>query len=486
MRRRYHPGTMRPRAGRLPDVTEPARRPLIAESGVLSAFLRGASLADFPLDDGLRRSRRKPAIVFILGCVLVIAAMWLLTRLTRDVQFDPPRLSNSVWSARVGAEPRLYFVTEEQRGERGYFDIELLHSYMASYSVFELHALNARTGAAVAKVKLARIDTGTPDARKYQVNVTTISEEPRILGPHDAMLWLWNGGLEGRRLDSLEAVWTAARLKEVNAEFGALLPDEPKYFKVLAVMGGLLFRGRDSRFFQIDAADGAIRPVDEARLAAASREYVKTADSAFTSPRSEGDSLRSTAPSALMWDTLTEGSTWYALLTTEQRATLTSRPGYGWHPSGEVARSLFRGQFELEYRQALGENHILLDLDSVTAVGDERFIMGGFLRRPNGDNVWPVEAGKSYLVLHRQALGEQSPWLLTRLDLDGTERWTTSIGLPDIQQISEGGGTVVIVGLPDSSQATARKPDVLVFIDELTGERRMLNVVTGELTSGGA
>ena len=46
---------------------------------------------------------------------------------------------------------------------------------------------------------------------------------------------------------------------------------------------------------------------------------------------------------------------------------------------------------------------------------------------------------KSFIVLHRKAIGEKSPWMLTRLGVDGVRHWTTEIALTELDHVSDGG-----------------------------------------------
>ena len=444
----------------------------------------------------------------LLGTVTLFGAILGLAFWTRDVQDDPPRLLGSIWTAREGDTTRLYFVMEEKRARRGYFDTRGKYSYSMPYSIFTLHARDARDGAAPAATVVARTDGGSVDRAKQEVSLHLIAE-PEILGPQGEILWLWNNGLEARRLGTLEPVWTAARLKELNPGLSASLPADRKYYKVLGKLNALTYKGTDARYFQIDPASGIIQPIDNAVLAGLSPEQFKTADNAFQWLHPESESLWSTSVGGLLWNSLTDddAGVWYGLLSPDEHVPAHwTHPRYGFGVSGEVSRSLYRANFTIEKSIIYPEGQVAPDPSSASQVSDERFLMGGFLRRPNRDHVWMVDdaiiqpetnqktdapraaavpkRAKSCLILHRKALGDENPWHVTRLGFDGAVHWTRSTGLADLQHLCDGQASVVFTGFVDRSQPTGKRPDMMVFIDLATGQSRTVNLTTGESGDG--
>lgn len=436
----------------------------------------------------------KGAILAVVVIVAVLVGGWMLGRLTRDVQTAAPRMLGGLWTAPAGGTARVYYAMEEERAEQGYFDSDMLHSYRLPYSIFTLHARNARDGGSPTVTTLGRRDQGV--AKDYKVTIHLV-EPPEILGPQGNLLWIWMDSLTARDLGTLAPVWTAEKIKALNPELGKLMPKEHKYYKVLGGLNALVFKGADARFFQIDPGTGAIQPVDEARLAAMSKEYTKTADSAFSSLDPESNSLWSTSESGLMWDSLIDEAAgkWYGLLTANERAPeYWKNPRYGFGPSGEVSRALFQANCTIEPSKTTVEPNVRLDPASVSPLGTERFLMGGFLRRPNVDSVWFVgdsggnagsqpADGRSCVVLHRKMLGADSPWQLTRVGLDGKVHWTRSTGLADLEHLSDGSGAIVFSGFADHSQPTNSRPDLLVFVDEKTGKVQRLNLVSDEMAA---
>src|SRR5687767_13843057 len=100
----------------------------------------------------------------------------------RETQRVAPHLIGNVWTARVGDDPRVYFVTKEDRAVTRSFDLEGSYTSEHTFSVYELHSREARTGQPAASVEIARIDTTTPDFARYRAFVT-LPDGPGILGP---------------------------------------------------------------------------------------------------------------------------------------------------------------------------------------------------------------------------------------------------------------------------------------------------------------
>lgn len=71
-------------------------------------------------------------------------------------------------------------------------------------------------------------------------------------------------------------------------------------------------------------------------------------------------------------------------------------------------------------------------------------------------------------------------WHLTRLGRDGTVHWTTSSELADLQQVADGQGIVICSGFADHSEPTGKRPDLMVFVDEVTGESHTMKLGEGE------
>lgn len=454
---------------------------------------------------GISRNRTGWTIA-ALG-LLVFAGVFVFVRLTRDVQLAPPHVIGSVWSAESGGRSRVFFVTREDRAQTRAFDPEGQYTYQHTYSIYMLHAREAQSGAATAQMEIARLDTTKPDFARYR-SYTTMPRGPGVLGFVGELIWLWNGGLEARNVVTLEPVWTPAKVLEVNQAEAAVLPDDPKYARVLAPLDALVVKGRDARYYRVDPASGKLEPADEARLAALSREHTKTADTAFANLDAGGRALpAATGAGAICRKAWIDDGLWCALLTAEERTQLSSRQGsledwdyHNWFYSmGETARTAYRGRYSVVPEPHFGRNAIELDVSTVEPVNGARLLMAGFLRRPSTNDAWTCSdvdtaasvattgaasgAGKAELVLHRKALGEKQPWQLMRLGRNGSARWDCSTGLSELGQLCEGDGAVILTGLAasDADQPKGERPERMLFVNERTGEMAMLNVASGAL-----
>ncbi|MBC7771508.1 MAG: hypothetical protein H7210_03320 [Pyrinomonadaceae bacterium] len=460
----------------------------------------GAKRGGFAPD--ARASRWKFFVLLGIPVLLVVGGYFLLAR-TRDMQRSPPRLIGSVWTTSVDGDTRVYFVTREDRAETRAYDSEAAYTYEHSYSIYTLHAHAGVDGSASAAVQIARIETTSPDFKKYQA-YQTLPDGPGILGPQADVLWLWNNGPEARDLRTLEPVWSAQALATHNPQLAPALPHDPKYAKVIGPMEAMVVKATDARYFRIDRATGELQPVDEAAFAAMSQAYTKTADSAFDSLGPSGKSLRSVSVSGLIMNAVLDDGSWYALLTPNERTGLRARLGSieDWNlrlgSIAETGSSLFVGGYKLEREHNIPRTTIQLDLASVAPVGNERFLMAGFLRRPGTLGAWtvtpspaatatlgsspPATAVKSYIVLHRAAIGDANPWMLTRIGSDGTRHWTRNTGLTELNHVCDGGTSVIMTGFTADSRPKGHWPERMIFVDESVGTLRTLHLASGELS----
>jgi hypothetical protein len=395
--------------------------------------------------------------ICVVGVGLVAAGIWFALK-ADDHQVREPRLSSAVWTAQSDGQPRLYFVMEEERSQQRYRG--RVYPYDVTYSVFTLRSRDARTGAVTGETELARIDNA--------------GDGPAVIGPQGNVLWVWNDSLVAISLSTLKPVWSAAKLKQLNPELGPFLPGDRKYYKVLGKFSALAYKGADARYFQVDDATGKISVLDATALA--SHDHFRRADQAFSEMHTPGEPMRNLSFMGVLWNSFTEDDKWYALLTAEERAKLYKSPGRGHNPSGEDARQLYRGTFTWEDRPLMGTKDVLLDLETVAPVNGERYLMGGFLIRRSTNMLWRPESSKDVLVLHKTLLGENTPYHLTRLKLDGTAAWNCSIGLADLKYICDAGDTLVFTGFADMSEPTNDRPERLVMIDEKTGGARTVNL----------
>ncbi len=410
------------------------------------------------------RNARGPNWALILF-VLALLIAGGIAMLPDGGRVSPPRLIGSVFTASrdPSIAPRIYYVTQEERWERRFPGRGAGEDwYSVNFALYALHSRSAADGGGAASIELARIDDSSP------------SGSPEILGLQGDVLWMWNRGLEGRDLESLEKRWTLPVLSRSNPEFANVLPVDAKYFKVLAPVDRLVMKAKDTRYLSVDSATGDIREIDETRLGSLSGS--KRASDAFDQLQPGAKSLSCTSISGWLSKSLTRDDRWFALLSSDERKALTKEPGVDGHPYGEVARSLYSAKFVWNNHPLLDRDEVLLDPAAVAAVSGDRFVMAGFLRRPNSRALWTPDSGESYFVIHKNELGANSPWIVTRLGLDGRVRWSRSTGLCDPGLLSDGKGTLVFTGYATRTEPLSSRPDLCVFIDEATGSSHTVDL----------
>lgn len=452
-------------------------------------------------------SPRKLGVWIIgLSAVAAVVAFAVFCMQTRDVQRVPPHVVGSLWSVRVGDATRICYITREDRAQVRSLDVEGMHTYQHTYSIYLLHARDPRSGAAIASTEIARIDTTKPDIKRNIVRAT-LSEDPVILGMVDELIWFWNRGLESRSAATLATVCKPANIVAANPSLAAVLPDEQKYAKVSTAFRALVIKSQDARYFKVDAASAKLELVDETQLAAVSTEYTKTAETGFANLAAAGRSLTaSTGPAVWCRKALVDDGDWLALLTADERSKLSPRLGsvedweyHNWaFTFGESPQAVFRGRYKVTHEPNFARNAMDLEPAGIEPLNGDRLLMAGFLRRPGANHAWtiaeegaaassPADRGarqpKAQLVLHRKALGQKQPWFLMKLGRDGKVHWDRSTGLNELDELCDGDGVIVLTGksASDAEEPRGARPERMLFIRESTGDRATLDITKNEL-----
>lgn len=382
----------------------------------------------------------------------------LLLALACDTPTYPPWINGALWTVETGGGKRLCYVTEEERrktvGSRR-------SSGIVSYTRYQLVARDLATGQPLRRVRLR-------DERNARSG-----RGPELIGPAPGGLWLWNDGLEVRDPATLEVRFTAEKLRALNPTLANRLPGERDFFKVSAPHQALLFKGTDAAFYQIDAASGRIGPADAERLRAVTPSG--SVENGFTYLPPPGRYLGYNLIDGYQVKSFaTPTNQWYALLTDEERARLSRWPGSSNGVYGEVARRLYRAPFALDDRREAE-----IDPAQAQLLGTGRFVQGGFLKR-TPQAVWDVPDPSSSLVLCKNALGQDQPWVLVRLARDGRELWRQSTGIAELVQVADGGGSVVVHGYADRREPLRLRSARLVWVNTATGARTEVEVRAGE------
>ena len=395
-----------------------------------------------------------------IGVALLIGGPIVLSLARRDFQETPPRLAGRLLRARLADTTLVVYMTEEERS-KSVLGRSREWRY-DPYTRYELAVRRIPDGALVRSVTLA------------DVKRATNTEAPTIIGVVGDVVWLWRDSLEARALTDLSVRASARTLAGTGPESASdVLPREPKSYAILADPLSLVARGRDARFYQIDAA-GSVRQVDPST-------FPPTTSSTRVEDRFDylvppGQSRPFTSPSNILQRSfLTSDGKWYALLSESERAGVSKWPSGEEHPYGEVARSPFRTTYVLDDRRKPE-----IDIAGLRALGTERLIQAGFLVR-YAWSVWDVADPSSSLVLAKDALGSNEPWIIVRLARDGSVVWRTSTEMTEPTELVDLGGYIAFVGPEQQNDVTDRRRQRLVWISERTGARGEVSFATGEV-----
>ncbi|HUQ82910.1 MAG TPA: hypothetical protein VM076_17290 [Gemmatimonadaceae bacterium] len=398
---------------------------------------------------------RAARAVEIAAISLVVA-----TGCSRDKQVAPPRLSGQVWHTDFHGEPLAVYLTREERGTSVPLSDEV-SSRTDPYSRFYLVVRRIPSGAVLHSIEVG------------DVPLEADAKIPDIIGFVGDVMWLWRGEPEARRLSDLSIIASPRTLagREAGSESDQLPTDRAAY-TIAPNPVALIARGRDARFYVVDAVTSSVKPFDPATLPPS---YVRVEDR-FGYLQPPGRARTFTHPFNVMQQSfLTSDKSYYALLSESERASVSRWPSGEDHPSGEVARSLFRGPYRTDDRQRPE-----VDLARLAQVGSERLIQAGFVVRRQF-SIWDVPDPSSSLVLAKPQLGADTPWDVVRLARDGSVLWRTSTGMAGPTALVDFGSHIGFVGpVPGPSQPVHQLVQ-LVWIDQRTGAKQALAIGSGEL-----
>ena len=395
-------------------------------------------------------SRNRTFIVILLAA---LAVTWLARR-TRDTLQEPPQRVSRVWLAGGQESPALVQLIEERRRKVYHPHQRLLFSKTILYNRYILEARQLADGRVLGRQAIGDVEQNSGRA------------SPEIVGVTGHQVWVWDGQLSARSLPDLAVTFPASSWAEPATALKDLLPAQADGFRVLPDGDHLVFRGRDARFYRIDAATGGtevIRPELFPETTLSTR-----AEDRFVHFRSPHMSRITTSPAQLLQKSFRQSDGyWYALLSESELSTLSKWASANDRPYGEVARRFYRMPYEWDGQYAAP------DKTRVETLGDVRLIQAGFLERDFGVP-WAVPDPDSTLVVAKPQLGAEVPWELVRLAHDGRIVWRTSTQLAEIHEFLPSAHAVVVTGrrLPSSvGGSTDDRRDTIVTIDAVTGAR---------------
>jgi hypothetical protein len=393
------------------------------------------------------------------GAVILFAALVVAAALVpSDTRDRSPEVSGVLWSASDHGTRLMLYVTQEERSRSG---TELDRLVTHHYTRYELVARRVGDGGIAVRQPLGDVE-GARDVHT-----------PAIVGVTGDIVWLWRDSLEGRRLPDLHVQLTASTLAVLAPATIEALPVEAAGFTVAPNLESLVARGRDARFYRIDAVKREISELDPALLP----EYGASSrvEDRFSYLSPPGRARVITQPNWVMQQSfLTSTGLWYALLSESERVGVSRWPAGMDQPSGAVARSLYRVPYRLDDRRQPE-----IDPGALAPVGSERLIQGGFIVREAG-RIWDVPAPSSSLVFARARLGGDEPWEVMRLSRDGRLLWRTSTGLSNPGMLLDLDTHLALLGEVAGAEAGERY-ERLVWIDQATGARSTLALESGEV-----
>lgn len=401
------------------------------------------------------RTRRIIAwsLIGLLVAMVVAAAL-----IPSDSRERPPQISGVLWSASDRGARLMLYVTKEERSHTG-TDLDRLVTHR--YTRFELVARRANDGVVVARESLGDIE----GARDEQV--------PTIVGVTGDLLWLWRDSLEGRRVPDLAVQLTTSALQLTPPATIEALPVDAKGYRVAPNLEALVVRGRDARFYRIDAAKQTLAVLDPESLPPTTSS--SRIEDRFDYLMPPGRARVMTQPNWVMQRSfLTSTGLWYSLLSESERAGVSRWPSGTDQPSGEVARSLYKVAYRLDDRRQPE-----IDPGALEAVGTERLIQAGFIVREAG-RIWDVPDPSSSLVFAKRQLGADEPWEIQRLSRDGRLLWRTSTGLSNPGMLLDLETHLALLGEVAGAR-TGERVERLVWIDQVTGARQTLSLETDEV-----
>lgn len=404
--------------------------------------------------------------VLLIAAPLFLALLAVLA-LTRDLSRSPPVLSGQIWRVRLNNASHIAYVTSEEREKTVASEIgRYLHTH--PYIRYQLELRRIGDGALVRRTHLG------------DVPGTTSITPPTVLGVANDVLWIWRDSLEGRAVADFSLRHSLGTLSFRAPATPAAIPTAAKDFVAApdsTVVGGIILaaRGRDARFYRIDATSHSVDLLDPLRLPPTTSSSRIEDRFDFIDPAERANGITQ-FNNILTRSFLTRTGWWYSLLSDSEREDLSQWPSAEDRPYGQVARTLYRVAYRLDDR-----GKPVIDPRALQPVGNERLIQAGFLARRWGV-VWDVADPSSSLIVGKEELGEEEPWSVARLTREGKLLWRTSTGLVESESFLALDAHVLFVGMEQSHATHARGTHVrelVVWIDERTGAKHTLDIATG-------
>lgn len=371
-----------------------------------------------------------------LAVALALAAIGLYA-FVELVPTSGPELASTVWLVDVEGEPRLLFLTRQERTTIARLPSRVLPGGR-SEDVVEYH------------LRMARAEDGGGRARAEVYEPRPTHHVPSLLGVAGGCVWLFTDRLEARDLRDLSLRFDADDLRAANPADAGAIADEARFYDVESGRGRVVVRGTDGASRHFRPPDLALRPLGRER----------SSEPEGPAPARPANELVLVRAGALAGIEYLLASDFEAAAERTRRAagTWTLSPEYG-SLSQDEPRSLYRG----------GDGPL-------TQLGDARFIRGGLLARPPERSsgaaeptAWALEDPASLLIWSRSSLASGASWLLSRIAADGSVVFEADPGLTEARYGLVTQANAVLVGTGPPEAGYERGGARIVSIDLVTG-----------------
>lgn len=307
--------------------------------------------------------------------------------------------------------------------------------------LMDVWGFDAATGAPVWRTRIAEDRSGVNMGRE-------------LLGVQNGVLWVLRpNGLLGLSTTDGAIVGDTARIEAANPALKGVMPTEAQYYTFDA--GGLRFTAADGRKWRMTGQ--LLRAV---------------ADGPAPEQPAPGVALRArvaggNATWAFMVQGLNTQGLWLGLLSPEQVAELKdARVPRGIDPTNHPRTRLWFAK--------IGGRDTFFGRERVysgfTPYPDSpEFLQAGLLT-DGRTNTLPILLFKpdSVLILHRDRLGDQGRWQLTRISGPrGKVIWTAKLPMQGVEAVMPGETSVVLTGRRDEDSLKRRPNDLPTSIDQL-------------------